>query len=230
MKSNAEVIDKRKAILDVARTLIKETGDFDLPMRQLAATAQVSLRTPYEYFGSKAGVIGAILAEDQQVFKDTTAQLRSADELENIFDRVRWGIDFYALNQPFYRALYRATQAYSPGHTEEPARESLRSFQILASRARRAGFIRSEVDTALVGEALTDIFGSEVRTWARDALEIQLVSLRICFGFAAVLNGVAAPSVAGRLTDHILTFQRAIHDFGKPAAPAANAAASGSKS
>jgi AcrR family transcriptional regulator len=103
--------DKSDLLVSVARDIIRETGDFDLPMRQLAARAQVSLRTPYELFGSKTGVIRAILKLDQQIFRVLARELTSADWLDNILDRVKLGVVFYAENQPFYRALFRATQA-----------------------------------------------------------------------------------------------------------------------
>jgi AcrR family transcriptional regulator len=182
-------------------------------MRKLAARAGVSLRTPYELFGSKVGVIGEILLDDQAKFGQTTTELKSADELENLFDRISLGIDFYGDNQPFYRALFRATQAYTPGHNEEPARESLRSFQILSSRAQRAGLIRPEVDPSHLGETLTDIFASNVRTWARDSLDIPLVKVKISFGFAIALAGVTPEPVAARMRAHIVEFQGMIERF-----------------
>jgi AcrR family transcriptional regulator len=206
--------EKKKRILAVARDLIHETGDFDLPMRLLAARAQVSLRTPYEYFGSKAGLIGAILQQEIEIFKVLVADRRSADELEHLFDRVQWGIDFYAKNQPFYRSLFRATEAYSPGHYEEPARENVRSFQILCRRAHRAGLIRPEVDPLQLGDTLTDIWASNVRTWARDEYEIQLVSRKINFGFACVLAGVATEPAATQMRGHIVRYREEIDIYG----------------
>lgn len=208
------VDDKKTRVLAVARELIHETGNFDVPMRMLAARAQVSLRTPYEYFRSKAGLIGAILQQDIEEFKVLSAGRHSSDELEHLFDRVQWGIDYYSQNQPFYRSLYRGTQAYSPGHDEEPAREVLRSFQILCHRAQRAGLIRPEVDTAQLGDTLTDIWASNVRTWARDEFEIQLVSRKINFGFACVLASIAPEPAASRMRAHILRFQEEIRTFG----------------
>jgi AcrR family transcriptional regulator len=205
--------EKRQRILAVARQLIQETGDFDLPMRQLAARAQVSLRTPYEYFGSKAGVIGAILVDDLEDFKEHVSQLSSADALEHIFDRVQWGIDFYALNQPFYRALFRATQAYVADRDQEPARQPQGSFQRLCVRASRAGLIRPEIDPGHLGETLTDIFASNLRLWAMEDFDIQLVSLRINFGFGAVLAGVASEAAVERMRAHVVQYQQAIDSF-----------------
>jgi AcrR family transcriptional regulator len=213
------VADRAARIVAVAREIINETGDFDLPMRTLATRAQVSLRTPYQLFASKSGVIGAVLLADQQAFRQETLQLRSTDELENLIDRVEIGIKFFSRNQPFYRALYRATQAYTPGHTEEPAREVSRSFQILSRRASQAGLLRSEIDPVMMGETLTDIFASNVQTWARDSFDINLVYLRIGFGFAIVLAGAATEPAAKRMRRRIVEFQKALKRAGQSGAP-----------
>ncbi len=75
MKSTSpQAAETKRRILSVARELIQETGDFDLPMRKLASRAQVSLRTPYALFGSKTGLIGSILTEDQIKFREMTAK------------------------------------------------------------------------------------------------------------------------------------------------------------
>jgi AcrR family transcriptional regulator len=215
MTSPSPAADEKKArILAVARELIHETGEFDLPMRALAARAQVSLRTPYEYFGSKSGLIGAILAQEIEIFKVLVADRQSTDALEHLIDRVKWGIDFYSSNQPFYRSLFRATQAYSPGHDEEPARESSRSFQVLCNRAHRAGLIRPEVDPLQLGDTLTDVWASNLRTWARDEFDMQLASRKISFGFACVLAGVAPEPAAARMRAHITRFREEIDSYG----------------
>lgn len=208
--------DKRRRILDAARELIHETGNFDLSMRALAARTQLSLRTPYQYFGSKAGVIGAILAEDQALYSDEIANIVLSPGLDNLLERVRWGMEFYHRNEAFYRSLFRATQAYTAGHTEEPTREVLRSYRILASRYQRDGLIRDTVDHDLLGDVLTDIWAANLRVWARDAEDIHLVGARICLGFAAVLAGVATEPSATLMRQRHLEFQDAVRSYGPP--------------
>jgi AcrR family transcriptional regulator len=207
--------DTKNRILAVALEIIQETGDFDLPMRKLAARAQVSLRTPYELFGSKGQIIGALLLRDQASYGKVAAVIQSIDELDNIFDRLGLGIMVFARNEPFYRALFLATQAYTPGQNDdEPARENLRSFRILCRRASRAGLIRPEIDPWLVGEALTDVFSANVRTWARSSLDIRLLELKIKFGMACVLASAAPEPAAARMRMRMVEFQKAIADFG----------------
>ncbi|WP_374575589.1 TetR/AcrR family transcriptional regulator [Phenylobacterium sp.] len=213
--------DKSALLVSVARDIIRETGDFDLPMRQLAARAQVSLRTPYELFGSKTGVIRAILKLDQAIFRELAKELTSADWLDNILDRVSLGVRFYAENQPFYRALFRATQAYSGGDETEPARENLSAFRTLTRRAQLSGLIREEIDTSILGETLTDLFAANFRTWASSSFDISLVDAKIGFGFAMVLASAAAEPHASRMRERAMRYQLAVQSFVDPTTGAA---------
>ncbi len=208
--------DKSELLVSVARQIIRETGDFDLPMRLLASRAQVSLRTPYELFGSKNGVIRAILKLDQAYFRVQAHNLTSADPLDNIFDRVRLGVDLYAANQPFYRALFRATQAYSGGEETEPARENLKSFRILSERVKAVGMVRPEVDTDLLAEIITDIFAASFRTWASSTFDISLAGDRIGFGIAMVFASAAPEPHATRMRGRAADYQAAVQAFAEP--------------
>lgn len=205
--------EKAELLLATARDIIRETGDFDLPMRKLAARAQVSLRTPYELFKSKSGIIGAILKIDQKVFRDRAAELQSEDELENLFDRVRLGVDFYSENPNFYRALFRATQGYSGGDETDPAQENIHGFTVLTIRAIDAGLIGPETDPRLFAQILTDIFAANLRTWAASDFDIQLSGLKICYGYALALAGVAPPPTDARMRVRALEFQHEVAAF-----------------
>ena len=205
--------DKADLILGVAREIIGETGDFDLPMRTLAARAQVSMRTPYQLFGSKRGLVSAILLADQAVFKQVSADLASTDTLDNIFDRVRFGISFYADKEHFYRALFRAVEGHQDSR-HDPVQDNLRSFQILASRAQRDGFLTPDANIALLGETLSHLFASNLRTWALGAFNIQMVHPKVGYGFALALSGVATTETRIRLAGKAAAYQRELAAFG----------------
>jgi AcrR family transcriptional regulator len=213
---------KAELLLAVAREIIRETGEFDLPMRQLAARAQVSLSTPYAIFGSKNGIIRAILKSDQKVFHQQVRRLQSTDPLSNLFDRIRLGFDLYAHEQPFYRALFRATQGYSGGDETEPARENLRPFRILARRIQDAGLIRRDVDPEILGETLTDLFAANLRTWASSSFDTDLAYFKVGFGWAMVLASAATPPHEARMRRRAEQFQDEIRAF--PADKTAGAA------
>lgn len=205
--------EKTARLLAVASEIIRETGDFDLPMRELAARAQVSLREPYQSFGSKAGIIMALLKADQAEFHEKVRTLQSQDVLENIFDRVRIGVEFFDENQAFYRALFRATQGFSGGDETEPARENLRSFRSMARRARREGYIEDDIDPDALGETLTDIFAANLRTWAASGFDIDLAYLKIGFGMAQLLTGAATTPHDARMRERRREYQARIRAF-----------------
>ena len=208
------VSDKRAAtLLQAAQAIVRETGNFDLPMRTLAARAQVSLRTPYEIFGSKNGIIRALLKSEQEEFREIVRNYRSIDRLEMFFDRTLLGMDFYAREQPFYRALFRATQAFSGGDETEPAREMLPIYNNMIRRAIEEGFIRDDLAVANMAEILTDLFAANLRNWASSDFDIWLAGQRICFGFALVLAGVAAPQWVERLHRNARDYDKAIRDY-----------------
>ncbi len=197
-------------LIEEARQIIRETGTFDLPMRQLAARAQVSLRTPYALFGSKSGIISAILRSDQSAFRDVIRQLKSEDPLENLFDRSMAGMELYAHEQPFYRALFRATQGYSGGSETEPAREMLHVYLILSRRIADAGYIRPEIASDALARILTDLFVANLRNWALGDFDIMLAGNHICFSHAIALAGVVNDAWVGRMRSRAIDFQRAI--------------------
>jgi len=207
-------------ILRVARQIIRESGDFDLPMRQLATRAQVSLRTPYELFGSKTGVIRAILMQDEANFARLIRATRSADRFDGFFQANKAGIAFFASNQPFYRALYKATQTYSGGDEADPAREANPMVRRFARKAIKAGVIDPAIDPAVLYETLMDIFAANMRAWAASSFDIQLVEYRIGFGQALALAAMARPPHADDLRRRALEFQRLILAFPSVALPA----------
>lgn len=194
-------------ILTIALQIIKETGDFDLPMRQLAARAKVSLRTPYVIFGSKSGLISKILQRDQAQWRAKLRALQTGDPVEDLFFNLQRGEEFFLTHQQFYKALYRATQVYSAGDESESAREALRPFHIACSRLAKAGLFAPSVNPMIVAETLTDIFVGTQREWAMSEKDIRHVSLRCRFGVAAVLAGCAVEEASHKLSARALGYQ-----------------------
>lgn len=204
-------------ILRAAREIIRENGDFDLPMRQLANRAQVSLRTPYELFGSKVGLIRAILKQDEANFGRLVKTVRGADRFETFFKANKAGIAFFARNQPFYRALYQATQAYSGGDETDPAREANPGTRRFAEKAISSGMLDPSVDPDVLYETLMDIFAANMRAWAASSFDIELVEYRMGFGQALVLAALANEPHASALRRRAMAFHGQILAFGSRA-------------
>lgn len=199
--------DRAEALLDVAAQIIHESGDFDLPMRELAARAQVSLRTPYELFGSKAGIIRALLKRDQVRWRERLSSRRKGDRLDRWFGALALGVDFFGEHPAFYRALFRATMAYSGGPEPEPSRERPERYHDFCRAAIREGILGSDVDSVLLGEALLDAFAANVRLWATSALDLETVELRVGLTWALILAGAATEDHRAGLRARALAYQ-----------------------
>lgn len=207
---------KSEALIAIARDLIRSRGDFELSMRDLAARAQVSLRTPYLIFGSKAGLVSAVLRADQAIFGEKLRALPRGDAFHDLFKSLTAGVAFYAENQPFYRALFRETLAYSHKGETEQARANPDRFVRTCRRATDEGLVRPGVDPRVLAETLLDIFAANVRTWAASDYDVRLVEPRIGFGWSAMLAGVAVEGHAERMQRQMQDFQAALQNFAPP--------------
>lgn len=95
---------RRQALLDVARAILDEG---DLSMRQLADRAGVAHATPYNLFGSKRDLIGALYLDQRERL---IARLTTAADLPlaRLLMAVELIADDLAAQPHFHRALYRA--------------------------------------------------------------------------------------------------------------------------
>jgi AcrR family transcriptional regulator len=215
--STAEAVESiPDRIIRVARELINETGDFNLSMRELAARARVSLRTPYQHFGSKGGIITEILHRDQAQYAPMRPRATDAQLVDAFFEVLEASIPFIGARQSFYRALFRASGAYSGGRESEPARENQRGLTLWCRRASRTGLLRPEINPDIAAEALTNIIAAEWRHWANSEFDIALAGLRMGFGFAALLGGLGSPELAEQMRERTAQYQAALEQYEDP--------------
>lgn len=213
----AEPLDaRRERVLRTARDIIERSGDFNLPMRTLASEAQVSLRIPYELFGSKPGIIQAILMEDIREFGDQIAHLDLSMTLDLVFVRLVMGIENYRRRQPFYQALFRASQS---SEYFEPARLSLIQWRSEFRRLKDLRFLRPDIDTDLLSQTLTDICFAALGSWARGEIDIDFAAERAGYGWALALQSAATKTHAPQMQIRVQEYQSKLTQRLKDAAP-----------
>jgi AcrR family transcriptional regulator len=199
--------DPRRRIIDAAREIIRETGTFDMPMRTLSARARVSMTRPYTLFQSKSGVVAAILAEDEVRFARQRAAVTSVDLIEEHFDSLRLGMNFYGSDQPFYRALFRMTWDSAHGGGD-PTRLNHPVFLRRMKAAREAGLLRDTIDPDAFADVLTDLFSAGVRAWARLDWDVERLHAKLGYGYALAFAGAGSPRTAERMVERITRFER----------------------
>ena len=146
---------KAEAILDAAEGLIIETGG-DFEISQLAATANVSNGLAYHYFGSKDGVIEAVI--DRFYGRYTAVMDQPADT------RIAWPVRerarledtiAFLYSDPLAKTVFSRLSHPRALHKEF---EMQRAMMEKAARNVRSGQTRGqippEIDSALAGAAI----------------------------------------------------------------------------
>jgi len=104
--------DFQRRILDAAQEIILETGTVSFSAKELADRAGVSLATPYNHFGSKAGVLSNLLRRDLDdlIFesKNTVSSSDGSPNIEELAEGAGQTAQRFVKKSKFYRTLYSA--------------------------------------------------------------------------------------------------------------------------
>lgn len=178
----------RDRLLLAAARLLAESGDRTLSTRAVCSLAGVQAPTLYHHFGSKQGLIDAVINYGFTQYVDAAPAGGSDDVLENIrrgWDRhVQFGLE----HPTFYALLYGQIEPGRPCAITGPAQAML---EALLSAAARQGLLRVSP-----GEAAAQLLAANVGvtlsliTQPPDALDPTL-SRRVR---EAALAGVLADS------------------------------------
>jgi AcrR family transcriptional regulator len=191
-----------RRVLDAARELVERDGLDQLSMRRLAAAADVSVRTIYNLFGDRDGVVTALVIESFEVMEAAVAQLEATDPLERIWEAVTISVDSNCRYVP--KAVVAAVVA-------DPA-----LYEQLGSRWRGTDLILDAVDAATRGGALRDdlpgerlvehagaVFLHALARWAADDIDERALAAMALHAFDVCLLAIARPKARARLLEHV---------------------------
>lgn len=210
---------RRADIVLAARRLIQRQGEGGFSMQALAEEADVSPMTPYNLFGSKQGVMHAVLDEDLKSFTAGVDSLR-VDALERIFRTVALARKTYEAEPNFYRTVFRGAELGSASENERVLfRAPRRAVWIaLAQEVMAAGQVGDTVEAALLGTSLSQIMFSCIVDWLSGLHGLREFEAQTQLGMALLLLGLAAPEVRPRLLEKITKSRRVLARATAPAA------------
>lgn len=136
---------RRRRILDAARTLIESGGEASFSIKPVADSAELSVATIYNLFGSKEGLLVALLMESVLSFEKRLDELAPATPIDRIGAISDLAVSEFTSEARFYRPL-------------------LQLVEQMGSRTQLLGVIRRCVD-----------LGHESIGWAVEAGDIQAV-------------------------------------------------------
>ena len=169
----AEQRDRRRRVIDAAFELGAERGYDAVQMRDVSATANVSLATIYRYFSSKDHLLAAAMTEWTARLQARVAQSpprgdTAADQLVDVLGRACRAM---ARQPKLSAALVRALSSSDEG-VRESADEVQRQIEAMASG------ILVDVDPALRSDILAvlgHVWYSTLVAWANDRIDFETV-------------------------------------------------------
>ncbi|MDA0915544.1 MAG: TetR/AcrR family transcriptional regulator [Proteobacteria bacterium] len=145
----------RARIRAAAEAIIRAEGIGSLTMRRLAERAEVSLRTPYNLFGSKTDVLIALLDEAQLQLTPLGDVAGQGSALDQSLDALMRIEAFFASDEEYYRGIYHAIMTSDhPEAREARVARAITTTQWLMARAVERGELAAQTNSAALGRHL----------------------------------------------------------------------------
>ncbi|MCQ8241802.1 TetR/AcrR family transcriptional regulator [Rhizosaccharibacter radicis] len=195
-------VERRARILDAAERLLRGDGAAEFSMRDLAEAAGVSFATPFNQFGSKAGIMQAL--SDRRI-DEMDGRLASLAEPAGMADRVLAATDIATgvlLAEP---ALNRHLIGFLGVPTAEPGRVAGRSRSYWIAALDGAADLAKRRDPAagLARDRLPDLLALGFRGclsfWVAGEIADDALPARARAMAAALLLGFVRPDGQGSL-------------------------------
>jgi AcrR family transcriptional regulator len=183
---------RRNSILDAARELLKQVHGEELSMRALAKHANVSLATPYNLFGSKQGVMLALLRREGDQFIDRFNKERSDDTLARIIEYQDSVFDLYRSDPPYFKSLlYTLYVSDDTELRQEMRRPRIAYLKRLLREAVAAGTVGTDVAIGLVSRQMFGLNQYFVHEWICGGITLERARLETEFGVSVLLLAIA---------------------------------------
>jgi AcrR family transcriptional regulator len=206
----------RNRILDAAEVLIAETGDTSFSTRELAIRAGVSAATPFNHFGSKRGVLSAIV--DRSLERLATGRehpTRLGDPLERIFRNADAAVSYYAAKPKLFRPVFGELvgNEASRYHTLQQANAS---WRLDLDAAVEAGQLRRGRDLDVIANQLEVNWLGSLVLWIIGRVDGDGWKLQSEYGTALTLASVVAAEEWDRLGARITRLERRLARLAGP--------------
>lgn len=202
---------RRKHLLETAKTLIREGGDTGFSMTQLAVRAGLSPATPYNLIGGRSEILRLILHEEVESFAAKLSILRGGSALTVLLNATALIVSHYAADQPFYRGLYRAASVFDSNDMQYiMTDESGVLFRGLVRAALDSGELSQPLQVGPFTDVLLRVIGSTTGGWFRKGWSVERFAFEMSHAVRLLIAAVAAASPRERLLAEFASVQAAL--------------------
>lgn len=166
-------LKRRVQVIEAARVLFNSRGYSATRLEEVAESAEVGIATVHNYFGTKLGLLAAVLTEDFDRLYEQIDALLKTERVDPLGDMLQ-AIEIYYQLEDSWQATDVLRQVMGPGLAASPeldalAEKSERNVQdcmfTLLSEHQMLGNIRPEVDLDDATQVLFSIFNQEFMTF-----------------------------------------------------------------
>ena len=178
-------------------------------MRRLAAEADVSVRTIYNLFDGRDGLVTALVQQSFDAMEAAVEDLGSGDPIDRIWEAVSASV---ASNCRYVPRAVVAAVVSDPGRYRELAgRWRGRTVTVDAIRdATGGGLLRDDVAAARLVDQAGSVFVHLLREWAEGQIEEPALTAGVLYAFDVCLLAVARPKTRTRLLEHMGVLEPAL--------------------
>ncbi|MEO1658398.1 MAG: TetR/AcrR family transcriptional regulator [Pseudomonadota bacterium] len=200
--------DIEQRIVRAADEIIRADGVKKLTMRRLAEEAGVALKTPYNVFGSKTGVLIALLNGAIAPLMEDIDRKGGHLVVDDLFAMLESTKQIFGADEDFFRGVF--WEVMTSDHPEARAVAHGRITQVVIDRvaaAQAADEIVPEVAAAALGGQLGLNLLANMGSWAGGHLTIDGAMDHTKAVWASLLVGAVTPDVSGAVSNHLGTIQ-----------------------
>jgi AcrR family transcriptional regulator len=182
--------------------MVDADGVDELSMRRLADEADVSVRTIYNIFGDKQGVVTALVERCFDLMDAAIAESPATDPIERVWETVSVSVDANCQHMP--RSIVAAVVTDPLLNAEVAPRWRGRPLVLEAiESAVHAGSLRSDVTAVRLVEHAGPTHAHRLRQWAFGDIDDSQLRAGVLYAYDLTLLAVARPKTRARLLDHM---------------------------
>ena len=178
-------------------------------MVALAAAAEVSPATPYNLFGSKAGVLYALLNRSLDELTSEVLTFSTEDPIDRVLEAAAVAADLFARDPGFFRPLFQFLLGVRDVVDRPRFMErSLEYWKHTLGAADERGLLPEEVDRDELARELLIHFAGVVELWVHEEVDDAGFRAQIVYGTALLLANVGDRAAHARLRKTLRSLKR----------------------
>jgi AcrR family transcriptional regulator len=188
-------------VLDAAHAFIEAHGVEQLSMRRLAEEAGVSVRTLYNHFGDKEGLLTALVQRSLDSIDVAVHHLTATDPIERIWEAITISIDRTVADVP--KAVVRAV--VMDDRLVNLVNVRWTGWNLIVAEignATKTGVLRADIDPAVLVEHAAMVLFHLQRRWTAGEIDDAELRAGALHAFDVCLLAVAQPRARPRILKH----------------------------